>query len=455
MIELDNRHSLFRRSRGRSNPTRILLILALIIAGLYIWLGVERGDIKEAFSPTPTATRMPSSFALEAETQFKAGNLEAAIRAYQQAADLDPNDGELIAELARIQTYYSGMSNTDADAKQRLTEAKKNIDLAIGAEPESSFVWAVRAFVYNWNANPTHAGDQAGALMAEAERSAVTALQLDSQNALALAYYAEILIDQLKYEQAFQNIRQALEKDSSLMDVHRVNAFVLESSAEYEAAIEEYKKAIEITPNFTPLHIRIGTNYRTLGLRSTNEVREKEMYENALLYYEMAVNINKRIGVKDPVPYLAISRTYSQMGEFFSAALNVRTALDIQPGSPDIYGQLGLVYFRARNYESAIPALKCAVYGCTAEESCEVRRCNEEVDLPLEITGLPLTDGSVIYYYTYGSVLAGMHRPGLDYCERAVEVLAEVRARFGSDTEIMAIIEPSEAICDSFNTTSQ
>ncbi|HBA92242.1 MAG TPA: hypothetical protein DCZ08_11050, partial [Anaerolineaceae bacterium] len=87
-----------------------MLILALIIAGLYIWLGVERGDIKEAFSPTPTATRMPSSFALEAETQFKAGNLEAAIRAYQQAADLDPNDGELIAELARIQTYYSGLS---------------------------------------------------------------------------------------------------------------------------------------------------------------------------------------------------------------------------------------------------------------------------------------------------------------------------------------------------------
>ena len=84
-----------------------------------------------------------------------------------------------------------------------------------------------------------------------------------------------------------------------------------------------------------------------------------------------------------------------------------------------------------------------------------MRRCNKEVDPPLEITGLPLTDGSVLYYYTYGSVLAGMHRPGLDYCERAVEVLAEVRARFGSDTEIMAIIEPSEAICDSFNTTSQ
>jgi tetratricopeptide (TPR) repeat protein len=184
-----------------------------------------------------------------------------------------------------------------------------------------------------------------------------------------------------------------LERDDTLMDVHRVSGYVRESSEDYEGAIEEYKKAVEIMPNFTPLYIQIGTNYRTLGLRSTNEERAKQMYEEALRNYEMAVNINKRIGVQDPIPYLAISRTYSQMGEFFAAALNVRTALDMLPDNPDIYGQLGLVYFRARNYESAIPALKCAVYGCSAAESCEVRRCNPETDPPIEIPGLPLTDG--------------------------------------------------------------
>jgi tetratricopeptide (TPR) repeat protein len=278
-------------------------------------------------------------------------------------------------------------------------------------------------------------------------------VQLASHNALALSYNAEGLIDQLKYEQAFQNIRQALERGPDLMDVHRVDGYVLETSQEYEAAIEEYKKAVEITPNFTPLLIQIGTNYRTLGLRSTNKARATQMYTSALEYYEQAVNINKRIGVNDPIPYLAISRTYSQMGEFFSAALNVRTALGMLPENPEIYGQLGLVYFRSRNYEGAIPALKCAVYGCTAVESCEVRRCNEEVDPPLEIKGLHLTDGSVIYYYTYGSVLAGMHRPGLDYCQRAVQVLAEVRAKYAADNEIMAIISPSEGICASYNVT--
>ncbi|MHB0923484.1 MAG: tetratricopeptide repeat protein [Bellilinea sp.] len=455
MIEIDNKRSLFRRGRTNSNPYRILLLLFLIIGAFYFWLGYEREEIVSPFAPTPTATRLPSSFVLEAETQFKAGNLNAAIVAYKEAAALEPNNAGLIAELARIQTYYSGLSNTDAVAKERLNAAKISIDKATEIDPKSSFVQAIRAFVYNWNANPTHAGENAGSYMAQAEQAAMTALQLDSQNALALAYYAEILIDNLKYEQAFQNIRQALERDSTLMDVHRVAGYVRESSGDYEGAIEEYKKAVEIAPNFTPLYIQIGTNYRTLGLRSTNDIRQKQMYEEALRYYEMAVNINKRIGVEDPIPYLAISRTYSQMGEFFVAALNVRTALDMRPGDPDIYGQLGLVYFRSRNYESAIPALKCSVYGCTAAESCEVRRCNEEVDPPIEITGLPLTDGSVIYYYSYGSVLAGMHRTGLDYCERSAEVLADVRAAFGNDNEIMAIIIPSEEICKSFNISGQ
>lgn len=453
MIEIENKHQLFRKGRSNSNPYRILILLFLILGGLYLWLGFERNEITSPFEPTPTATRMPGSYVLEAETQFRAGNLKAAIDAYARAAELEPENAELIAEQARIQTYYSGLANTDAVAKQRLTDAKNTIDRAVEVDPENSFVQAVRAFVYNWNANPTHAGENSGPYMAQAEQAAMTALQLDSQNALALAYYAEILIDNLKYEQAYQNIRQALERDATLMDVHRVAGYVLEASGDYEGAIEEYKKAIEITPNHTPLYIQIGTNYRTLGLRSTNPTRAKQMYESALEYYEMAVNINKRIGVIDPIPYLAISRTYSQMGEFFSAALNVRTALDLVPDSPDIYGQLGLVYFRSRNYESAIPALKCAVYGCTAAESCEVRRCNEESDPPYEITGLPLTDGSVIYYYTYGSVLAGMHRPGMDYCERSAEVLAEVRAAYSSDNEIMAIIVPSEEICKSLGST--
>jgi tetratricopeptide (TPR) repeat protein len=447
MIQIDPKRSLFRRQTSRFNPYRFVLLLGLIIAGLYLLLGYERGEVKELFLPTGTPTRVANSYALEAESQFTAGNLQKAIDAYQKAVELDPQNARLLADMARIQVYSSSLMTTLADSQQRLKEAKTSIDRATDLAPDDSRVQAIRALVYDWYANPDISGDESAFNLTQAEQAAIRALQLDSQNALALAFYAEILVDQQKWLQAEQNIELALARDDSLMDVHRVSGYVQESLSNYEGAISEYQKAAAITPNFTPLYIQIGTNYRTLGLRSTNELRMKEMYEKALEYYAKAVVINRQIGVKDPIPYLSIARTYSQMGEFFAASLNVRTALDMLPADPDIYGQLGVVYFKARNYESAIPALRCATYGCDAKTSCEVRRCNEETDAPIEVSGQPLNSRTLVYYYTYGSVLAGMHRPANNYCAEANKVLAEVRAAYGSDPEISAIISPSEQIC--------
>lgn len=451
MIDLNNNRPLFHRSRRQGfSPYRIVILLALLMAGLYLLRSYQTGRVEALFLPTGTPTRVPRSYALEGEAQFTAGNLPRAIQAYQQAMDLDPTDARLIAELARIQTYYSNLSTTAMIRHERLLEAKGNIDQAIEIAPEDPFVLAIRAFVYDWNSNSEMAGEESQNLLTQAEQAAIRATQLDNSNALALAYYAEILIDQQKMVQAGESIRQALDRDATIMDVHRVHGYYQESLGNYEGAIEEYLRAAAITPNFTPLYIRVGANYRTLGMRSNSEVRANQMYDQALFYYAKAVAINKQLGVVDPIPYLAISRTYTQMGEFFAASLNVRTALAMLPEDPDIYGQLGLVYFRARNYESAIPALQCAVRGCAPEISCEVRRCNQDIDPPIEIRGSSLSASTLIYYYTYGSVLAGMHRPGLSYCEDAVDILSQVRASYGSDPTILAIIEPSERICESY-----
>jgi tetratricopeptide (TPR) repeat protein len=449
MIQIDPKRKLFHKQASRFNPYRFVIILALLIGATYVLLGYQRGEIKELFLPTGTPTRVANSYALEGDAQFTAGNLPKAIAAYQQGVELDPANARLLAELARIEVYYSSLSTKLADRIARLEEAKQNIDKAVELAPEDSIVQAIRALVYDWNAPEDISGEESANNLTKAEQSAIRALQLDSQNALALAYYAEILVDQQKWLQAEQNIELALARDDSLMDVHRVSGYVQESLSNYESAIQEYLKAAEITPNFTPLYIQIGTNYRTLGLRATDDLRQGEMYDKALEYYAKAVAINKQIGVQDALPYLSISKTYSQMGEFFAAALNVRTALEMLPDDADIYGQLGVVYFKARNYESAIPALQCAVYGCDAATSCEVRRCNAETEAPIEITGLPLSSYTLIYFYTYGSVLAGMYREGNNYCEEAVKVLAEVRKSYGSDGTINAIISPSEQICNS------
>jgi len=138
------------------------------------------------------------------------------------------------------------------------------------------------------------------------------------------------------------------------------------------------------------------------------------------------------------------------MGEFFTAALNVKKALSFAPDNPDIYGQLGIVYFKSRNYEGAIPAFKCALEGCTAQEACDARSCDSTTDTMAAVTGMPLTDNTVVYYFTYGSVLAGMHKKSAPTCDRAMPILAEIRAKYSTDENVMSIVEASENICLSY-----
>jgi tetratricopeptide (TPR) repeat protein len=460
-MNIYRKRSIFRQ-RSQSNVYRMFLWVVLILGGIWLIRGVQRGEIKPLFQPTATPTRLAGSYALEAEAQFTAGQLNAAITAYQEAVRVDPNNAEAWAKLARIQTYSTALLVTDSDRKVRLAEALGSIDKAVAIAPEDSTVHAIRSFVLDWNASPNlvctpeevvekNTCKEVGKLLTEADQEANRAIQLDSKNILALAFYAEILVDEQRWTQADQYISQALESGSNVMDVHRVHAYVQESLGEYTLAIEAYDRAIAIAPNLTFLYLRAGANYRRLAFDSPNEEIQRQLYEKSLEYFAQCARINQQLGVEDPVPYLSISRTYSQMGEFFIAARNVQKALEFQPANADIYGQLGVVYFKSRNYEGSIPALQCAVRGCSGEDSCKGRGldgCDDE-NLPIAVEGLALSPNTVVYYYTYGSVLAALSRPKDNHCGEAMDVLDEVKAAFSSDRDISGIVAAGEEICQS------
>ncbi len=447
------RRNLFYRKQ-EPNIYRLFLLIIMILGGVWLIRQVDRGEVKPLFLPTPTPTRTSDSYAMEGDAHFSSGQLEAAIAAYREAARVDPENAEVWAQLARIQTYSTALLTTDEAQRSRLQEALESSDKAVEVAPDDSLAHAVRAFVLDWNANPTLIDQkQAQTLLTEAEQEAVRALQLDNTNTLALAFYAEILVDQQKWNQAEQYILQAVERDPSLMDVHRVYAYVLESFGQYNQAIQEYDLAVSITPNLTFLLLRAGANYRRLAFESQNPESARSLYERSLEYFARAAKINEQLGVEDPTPFLSISKTYSQMGEFFIAARNVQKALELQPDNADIYGQLGIIYFKSRNYEGSIPALKCAVRGCAPEESCDGRGGCGPNDTEAQVTGLSLSPNTVVYYYTYGSVLAALSRPKDNKCPDALDVLTEVKLAYGSDPDIAGIISAGEAICASLGNT--
>jgi tetratricopeptide (TPR) repeat protein len=434
---LQGKEPTFGKRRKKANPYLIMVLLVLIVFFATMLTSIVNGEVQPLFLPTPTPTRSTDSFVMEGQTHFAAGNLDAAIAAFQKATELDPEDPSLYTELARIQTYSSALLTTDAERSKRLAEALESIDRAKALAANDSQVLAVRSFVLNWNANPLLVDEETSVdLLNEAESEAVMALQIDNRNTLALAYYAEVLVDQKNWTQAQQYITQAVERDPSLMDVHRIQAYTYETLGEYNLAIQEYQKAIDLMPNYTYLYIAIGRIYRHLKL-----------YDQALENFATAASLNEQLGITDPIPYLAIANTYAQDGEFFIAALNVQQALSFNPSNPDVYGQLGVVYHKSRNYEGAIPALQCAIDGCDTQQSCEVRQCDPDEDPMVSVEGLPLTGSTVVYYFTYGSVLSGLHREGDDKCDRAMDVFAELRRRYADDPSVMSIVRAGEEIC--------
>jgi len=447
----------FRPVRSGFNAYRIMLWLALILLGLFLIRGVQSGTMKPLFSPTPTPTRVATSYILEAEAYFQAGKLDDpdpapplppnpdAIDTYQTALEVDPSNAQAWAEMARIQTYSIQMLSSDAQRRTRLQEALDSINKALELDPEDSTIHAIRAFVLDWNAS--YADEvEAADLLKEAEGEAVRAYQLDPQNALALSFYAEVLLDQQKWVQAEQYAAEAIALDPASMDAQRVYATVLESLGQYNSAIKAYLQAAQISPNLTFLYVYIGRNY--VRLASSNP--DSPLYETALEYYAKAADINSQLGVTNPIPYLEIAKTYSQMGEFFIASRNAEKALSFDPTNANTYGQLGIIYVKSRNYEGAAEALTCAVRGCSAEQNQIAMNLKDagSLESSVSVEGLPLTNLTVAYYYVeYGTVLAFLSRPNQNNCPEAMRALDEVSEQYSDDPVLMEIIADSTGIC--------
>ena len=179
----------FRPARPGSNFYRVLLWLSLILAGIWVLMGYNRGAIKSPFDPTPTPTRVPELYLAEAQAYFDTGKLDDpsspgtindAIDAYTAALKQDPNNAKAQSELARIQVYSSSMLRNDNERLLRLEQAVASAEKAVALEPDNSTNHAILAFALDWYAgNPLLADDKRDEALVRANNESITANQLD------------------------------------------------------------------------------------------------------------------------------------------------------------------------------------------------------------------------------------------------------------------------------------
>ncbi len=381
------------RKRGRrANPWRVTLLLVLIGSIWYFYKYVVP-TVPPPFLPTPTVTRSPVSFADEAEAMFAAGKLNDAVDTYRLAIQLDPTNLDYYVAMARIQVFAG-----------RHEDALTLADNAVLLNPNSAKAHAVRGWALAFYPDRQD----------EALAAVVQALQLDPNNAQAHAYYAEILADQGKWEDAAFEARKAIELAPSSVEAHRALAYVLELTGNYAEAIGEYKAALAINSNLAMLYKAVGKNY-ALGLNDVDMATEN---------YLKAITLDP----EDPQVRSLMAQAYASVGEYGKASQYVEQAVELAPAEPKYRGQLGLMYYHNGEFAKAIQELILATQGGTASDG------------QTEVKPLELDYGRVAeYYYTLGLGLAKTNR-----CDQAEPVFQAVLAAVPNDE--IAVFNSNEGL---------
>ena len=360
--------NLTRKRRRRSNPWRILILVALIGGMLYV-NRVVLPNTDPLFVPTPTPTRSPESYVNEAKSLYEQGKIKQAIAAYEEAILADPENASNYVELARIQIL-------DGDYE----EALKNAELALLINPENPLAHSMRAWAQNFLGDPL-----------EAEASIKKALEIDENFAIAHAIYAEILFDSGSFERGAEESRLALELDPNALEVRRARGYILYNTQNYEEAIEQFDAAIAINDRIPELYLLKGYAYYAMG-----------EYDLAIA----ALNQANALNPTDYEPDLVASRVYFTVGEFAKAAQYAEQAVNDDPTNPRLRANWGVMLAKQGKPDEAIEQLSLAIHGGVTEDG-------------QTIEGLPLDyDLRIIEYYsTYGLTLARANR-----CNEAVPI---------------------------------
>lgn len=385
---LSNKRLNMNKHKRRGNPIRILLLVVLIGVGIYL-NQVVIADVPPLFISTPTATRAPESFVIDAQTLENEGKISQAIEAYKQAILADSmNTGNYIS-LARLLIYLN-----------RYDEALEQASNALLINENNAMAYALRGWAQGLS------GDYLNGTA-----SLKRAIELDPNNHIPYAYIAEVY--GLQYESntaiigvidnAISNSIKARDLSPNSLETHRARGYIQELVGSYGEAVQEYAAAIAINKYIPELYMRLGRVY----------------YYPDVAEYDLAVQAFTEadlLNPSDPLPDIYLSKVYQTQGSYATAIQYAEKAIVDDPEDPYLYGNLGVLYYRNYEYPNAIEMLRLVIRGGTSESGVTVEP-------------LPLDYGTISQYYQiYGLSLARV-----DECTEALQISEALLKNVGGD----------------------
>ena len=179
--------------------------------------------------------------------------LKKAVEYLQEASEKDP--GYALAYAGLSDSYallapYSGLPPKEAFTKAEAAAMKAlEIDEQL-AEAHASLAFVQQSYELNWLG---------------AEREFKRAIELNPNYATAHHWYALYLVCLGRIEEAKVEIQRALQLDPLSLVINSAAGRVLYLARQYDQAIEQYRKTLEMDQNFFPPLREIGMPYEQKG----------------------------------------------------------------------------------------------------------------------------------------------------------------------------------------------
>jgi TolB-like protein/tetratricopeptide (TPR) repeat protein len=213
----------------------------------------------------PRTAEPPSTSALDPDAQdlclrgryyWHRRSVDAMTKAeelFRAAIDKSPSFAPAHAGLADtyiVQILMKGARTQDLwERAQRAVETARRLDPNLG---DAHTAQGIIDFFVTWN-------------WASAERSFLRALDLNPNNAIARQFYAHLLSNSLRHEEAIAEIGLACAIDPLSPIVHSFAAMFLLAAGRDAEALDTVRHALTLDPDFFPAHAAVGHLHSLAG----------------------------------------------------------------------------------------------------------------------------------------------------------------------------------------------
>jgi serine/threonine-protein kinase len=200
------------------------------------------------------------------------------------------------------QLYLKGLYHWNKRTSDELKQAISLFQQAIDKDPAYAKAYGGLAMAYGvFIGNAALTKPERGELQLKAKAAALKALELDNNLAEAYAVLAERKIDDWDFAGAEKDFKRAIELNPNFASAHQWYSDLLERLGRYDEALFEIKRAYELDPFSRAVNLNLGLRYWTLRRNDEAMAQFKKLIETEPTY---------------PLPYSFLAFMYAEKGMY-------------------------------------------------------------------------------------------------------------------------------------------